>query len=314
MPKISIIMLTYNRENFLERAINSILSQSFFDFEFILVDNGSNDRSGKICDNFAKIDPRIKVIHKEKGSIGSGRNAGLSMAKGDYITFVDDDDYAMPKMIEVLYSNAIRYEADISLCGSYQELNGERKNRFVFEGIEVLDTEEAMIELLKREKYNVGTPTKLFKSDIFEKNNFSDDKKYDDINVVYKFFARAKRVVAFGEPLYVVNRHESNNSNFTRNNDWNEERLREYINAYEERTQYLIKQLPGIKDYVLYAKWSFMISMCNKIKIYRLQGCEQLYKYMINCLTNNYVEICVSEYITEKEKELLQEHIKLIGE
>lgn len=309
MPKVSIIMLTYNREQFVGRAIESILSQTLKDFEFIIVDNGSDDNSGKICDKYAQIDSRIKVIHKEKGNISSGRNAGLESAKGEYIGFVDDDDYALPFMFEVLYNNIIEYDADISLCGSYQEINGERSTRFVFDGLEVLSTEKAVIELLKREKYNIGTPTKLFKSYIFKENNFSLDKKYDDVNAVYKFFVSAKKVVACGEPLYVVNRHETNNSNFTRNNDWNKEKLSEYIKAYEERTEYLIKEVTNISDYVIYTKWSFFISMCNKIKLYNLQDCEELYGYMKKCLRENYYDFFECKYITEKERELLKRHV-----
>ncbi|MBE5812123.1 MAG: glycosyltransferase family 2 protein [Clostridiales bacterium] len=307
MPKISIIMLTYNREQFVERAIESILLQTFKDFELILVNNGSTDNSGSICDKFSKIDSRIKVIHKEKGNIASGRNAGLEIAQGEYIGFVDDDDYALPEMFEILYNNAIKYDADISLCGSYQEIKGERLPRFIFEGLEILDTENAVVELLKREKYNVGTPTKLFKRYIFEKNNFLTDKKYDDVNVVYKFFVSAKKVVACGEPLYVVNRHESNNSNFTRNNAWDEERLSEYIKAYEDRTEYLINKLPNIADYVIYTKWSYFISMCNKIKNYKLKDCENLYKYMKQCLLDNFEALYSSKYVTEEERYLIDE-------
>jgi len=90
MPEISIIMLLYNRENYVSRAIESILSQTFTDYEFIIVDNGSTDLGGVVCDKYAQQNEKIKVIHREKGNIGSGRNAGLDLAKGKYITFIDD--------------------------------------------------------------------------------------------------------------------------------------------------------------------------------------------------------------------------------
>ena len=90
---ISIIMLTYNREEFVGRAIESILSQTYRDFEYIIVDNGSTDRSGEIAEQYAKKDSRIRVIHKERGNIGSGRNTGLDAARGDEIAFIDDDDW-----------------------------------------------------------------------------------------------------------------------------------------------------------------------------------------------------------------------------
>ena len=102
--KISVVMLTYNRENFISEAIESILNQTETDFEFIIVNNGSTDKSGEIAEMYAKSDSRIKVIHIPKNSIGKGRNTGLDLAKGEYITFVDDDDIAEPDMLEFLYN------------------------------------------------------------------------------------------------------------------------------------------------------------------------------------------------------------------
>ena len=96
---ISVIMLTYNRENLVGRAIESILKQTFGDFEFIIVNNGSTDRSGQIADQYAAKDARIRVIHRERGNIGSGRNTGLNAAQGEYIAFIDDDDTCAPDFL-----------------------------------------------------------------------------------------------------------------------------------------------------------------------------------------------------------------------
>ena len=122
---ISVIMLTYNRESMVGRAIESILNQTYRDFEYIIVDNGSDDRSGEIADAYAAKDPRIKVLHIEKSNIGTGRNIGLDAATGEYITFIDDDDTAEPDMLEFLYGLAKEQDADISLSGSMKEVNGE---------------------------------------------------------------------------------------------------------------------------------------------------------------------------------------------
>jgi glycosyltransferase involved in cell wall biosynthesis len=93
MPEISIIMLTYNRRNYLKRSIESVLAQGCCDFEFIIVNNGSDDDSLEICKNYAKKDERITIVDITKGNIGRGRNAGLDIARGNFISFVDDDDY-----------------------------------------------------------------------------------------------------------------------------------------------------------------------------------------------------------------------------
>ena len=103
MVKVSVIMLTYNRETLVGRAIESILAQSMEDFEYIIVDNGSTDKSGEIAEEYAKKDARIRVLHIPKSNIGTGRNAGLDAAKGEYVTFIDDDDTAEPDMLEFLY-------------------------------------------------------------------------------------------------------------------------------------------------------------------------------------------------------------------
>nr|WP_325298490.1 glycosyltransferase family 2 protein [uncultured Oscillibacter sp.] len=115
---ISVIMLTYNRERLVSRAIESILNQTYRDFEFLIVDNGSTDKSGKIADTYAKQDARIRVIHRERGNIGAGRNTGLDAARGAYITFLDDDDWVEPDFLAFLWKMLEGSGADISICGT----------------------------------------------------------------------------------------------------------------------------------------------------------------------------------------------------
>lgn len=116
MPKISIIVPVYNVEKYMERSINSILNQTYTDIEVLLIDDGSLDNSGKICDEFAEKDSRVKVFHKENGGVSSARNLGLDNATGDYIGFVDPDDIIDPNMYNVLLDNLISSESDISFC------------------------------------------------------------------------------------------------------------------------------------------------------------------------------------------------------
>lgn len=170
---ISVIMLTYNRESMVGRAIESILNQTYRDFEYIIVDNGSDDRSGEIADAYAAKDPRIKVLHIEKSNIGTGRNIGLDAATGEYITFIDDDDTAEPDMLEFLYGLAKEQDADISLSGSMKEVNGEFLPNCMFDEKLVMTPEEAVITLLRRKKYNAAMPSKLMRREIFDKIRFA---------------------------------------------------------------------------------------------------------------------------------------------
>lgn len=120
-PLISIIVPVYRTEKFLPQCIESILAQTYQNLEIILIDDGSPDRSGAICDKYAEQDKRIIVIHKENGGVSSARNAGLKIAKGEYIGFVDSDDYIAPDMYEYLYGLIIRENVDIAMCNLCQE-------------------------------------------------------------------------------------------------------------------------------------------------------------------------------------------------
>ena len=151
---ISVIMLTYNRESLVPRAIESILNQTYRDFEYIIVDNGSTDKSGQIADEYAQKDDRIRVLHREKGNIGAGRNTGLDAARGDYIAFVDDDDWAEPDFLEFLLNLLEESAADVAICGAADKPFDEKR---------VMTAEEALIELMWRKKYNMAFPTKLFR-------------------------------------------------------------------------------------------------------------------------------------------------------
>lgn len=112
--KISVIVPIYKVEKYLNQCIDSILKQTFEDFELILVDDGSPDNSGAICDEYAAIDKRVVCIHKENGGLSSARNAGIEIARGEYIVFIDSDDFIASNMLDVIYGNMVNYSADIS--------------------------------------------------------------------------------------------------------------------------------------------------------------------------------------------------------
>lgn len=310
MPKISVIMLTYNREKFVARAIESVLKQDFKEFEYIIVDNGSTDNSGKIADEYAQRDNRIRVIHKEKGNIGSGRNSGLDVARGEYITFIDDDDVAYPDMLKFLYELVQTNGADVAVCGSEKEVENKILPNCIFKEVLIMDANEAVVELLKRKKYNAASPTKLWRKEIFNKIRFLDEGKYDDITVIYKLFSEAEKVVAHGTPKYCFFRHEGNNSDFTTNDKLlNPQQLDEYLHAFNERTYYLSGKLPKIAEYARYSEWSYMISMCNKIHSNNLENCNEQLNLIENELTTHFKEFYNSPYIQEFEQVWMEKYI-----
>lgn len=262
---ISVIMLTYNRETLVARAIESILAQTYRDFEFIIVDNGSTDSSGKIADTYSVRNSRIRVIHRKRGNIGAGRNTGLDAAQGEYLTFIDDDDWAEPDFLEFLLDLLEENQADVAICGAADKGFDEKK---------VMTAEEALIELMWRKKYNMAFPTKLFRRELMETLRFPEDGTYDDIALMYKLLAGAKRVAYHGVPKYTFYRHEGNNSAWTTHHELlTPETLDEYLHAYRTRTEWLSGLFPDSAAVWRYFEWSFMISMVEKVVRLKIPGC-----------------------------------------
>ena len=299
---ISVIMLTYNRENLVGRAIKSILCQTFRNFEFIIVDNGSLDQSGVIADKCAEQDSRIHVIHRERGNIGSGRNAGLDIARGEYITFIDDDDWCEPDFLEFLYTLAIENNADVSICGATDK---------AFDKKIIMNAEESLIELLWRKYYNVQFPTKLIAYKLFAGKRFSEKSKYDDIELMPHILVDAKCIAYHGLPKYTFYRHKGNNSAWTTNYALlTAENLDEYLCVYHERTQLLCNIFPDKAATWQYFEWSFMISMLEKLK--RLDAIKN-YEKQLNAIHNELKQnkdIFMScDLIQEFERVWVNEHV-----
>lgn len=126
-PKISIIVAVYKAEAYLHRCVESLLAQTFQDFEILLVDDGSPDHSGKICDDYARQDARIRVFHKENGGVSSARQCGMEHVKGEYVIHADPDDWVEPNMLEELYAKAKESNADMVICDLYEEYKHYKK-------------------------------------------------------------------------------------------------------------------------------------------------------------------------------------------
>lgn len=304
--KISVIMLTYNREALVARAIESVLGQTFTDFEFIIVDNGSTDQSGAIADQYAAKDERIRVIHKECGNIGSGRNAGLDAAAGEYIAFIDDDDWCEPDFLEFLYNLAEENSADVTICGAAGR---------VFEEKLTMNAEESVIELLWRKRYTMAFPTKLFKRELMIELRFPEQGAYDDIVIMYRLLAEANRIAYHGLPKYTFYRHESNNSAWTSNHSLlTLEALDAYLEAYQDRTSYLCGRFPDNALLWRYFRWSFQISMVEKITRLKLSDCYGRRDTLVCELREHRDEFLNSNVAADFEKGWLEMFVGEISE
>jgi glycosyltransferase involved in cell wall biosynthesis len=296
-------MLTYNREALVGRAIESVTAQTFRDFEFIVVNNGSSDRSGAIADEYAAKDNRLRVIHRERGNIGSGRNTGLDAATGEYIAFIDDDDWCEPDFLEFLYNLLTENNADVSICGSTDK---------IFDEEFILTAEEALTTLFWRKYYNVAFPTKMFSRRLAKKIRFPEDDVYDDISQMHKLLAFSNRIVYHGLPKYTFHRHETNNSAWTTNHNLLDSKtLDEYLRTYRERTEWLSELFPNNAAAWRYFEWSFMISMVEKVSRLNIKDCKEQLSTMLNELRESRNIFLNSEFILDFEKEWVEKYVSI---
>ena len=204
LPLISVIVPVYKVEPYLERCVRSILSQTYRNLEILLVDDGSPDRCGEMCDAFAKEDSRIRVIHKQNGGQSDARNQGLDRMTGELVGFVDSDDWVYPELYETLYRNLTAFDADIAECGVlkvYEDGKTETENAFreptCFEKTEGLET------FLVDDQIPSYPCTKLFRASLFETLRFPVGVIYEDLAFLHLVYARAERSVCIPENLYV---------------------------------------------------------------------------------------------------------------
>ena len=203
--KISVIIPVYNVESYLRFCLNSVIEQTYRNLEIILVDDGSPDNSGQICDEYEKKDNRVKVIHKENGGLSSARNAGLEIAKGEYISFVDSDDWIKPEFIEVLYNNLIKAEADISICKFQRKVHHCVENDYKInqqKEVLVFNRNQAVESMFVFNRFQSQVCTMLFKRHLFADIRFPFGRKYEDQFITYKLIWSSSRIVFTNEENY----------------------------------------------------------------------------------------------------------------
>ena len=212
---ISVIVPVYSVEEYLEKCVNSIINQTYKNLEIILVDDGTPDNCGKICDEFALRDNRVKVIHKTNGGLSSARNAGLDIMTGDYVAFVDSDDWIEDNMYECLLNNLVEFDADMSFGGVADELEGE--NGYKIAKISDYGCKEPfsedIIDAMRR--YFHGTWAawdKLYKASLFETIRFPVGEINEDEAIVIDLLSLCDKICYTPEVLYHYIKHKDSNS------------------------------------------------------------------------------------------------------
>lgn len=197
--------------DYLEDAIESVKSQSFTDWELILIDDGSTDRSPQICDEASSLNPSVITVHKKNGGLSSARNAGLEKAKGDFICFLDGDDILPPDALSNLSKWQKIYDADIT-CGSMHKFASagpvpslSSKNSFT---LEVLTADRAVEKILYQKGLDNSVSNKLYKARLWKNIRFREGISYEDLDVFYKVFFQSKKVISIPATVYLYRQRQ----------------------------------------------------------------------------------------------------------
>lgn len=229
-PKVSIIIPAYNIAPYLERCLESVRCQTYKELQIIIIDDGSGDQTGQIADTFAEKDKRFRVIHKENGGVSAARKTGLEQADGEYIGFVDGDDYIEPKMYEKLVELAVEYDADIAHCG-YQMVFPDRVD--LYHGtkqLKVQDTYTGVKDLLEGNLVEPGLWNKIYRRKLFNQINYDENIVInEDLLLNYFLFHRSEKAVFIDVPYY----HYMVRKNSASTSDWNEHKIKDPIYVLE---------------------------------------------------------------------------------
>ena len=280
-PKISVIVAVYNIEDYLERSVASICGQTYKNLEILLVDDGSTDSSGRLCDLLSERDGRIRVIHKKNGGLSDARNAGMEQITGDYVGFVDGDDYIEPEMYQAMLEEMIKHKAQVAVCSYNQIGEGADPCRAAGQTIPLSREEALELYLCGHESYRIYNSvwSKLFERELIRGFRFPVGKKSEDIMFTTRAFCKAKRLVYLDVPYYnyVIDRAGS-----IMNETAGKRRFEDEIPFWREQAAYLEEQ--GLTDFAEKSRYHFYRRMLFYFVEFMESGQKQYGKRLIDML------------------------------
>ncbi len=303
---ISVIIPVYNVENYLYKCVNSILCQTYKDIEIILIDDGSTDSSSSICDELKTMDNRIVVIHKNNGGLSSARNAGLKIAKGEYISFVDSDDLIHPQTFEIFFKTLIDTHSDIVFSDLFRFTEYESIINFNnFSNYEICEytTIDSLVHLLHNTIPSIiPACAKLYKRELFNNIHFPENKLHEDEFVAHKLLSASRKTSYIKLPLYYYYRGNTNSICASKMDD---KRFSDIIDAYNDRIDFIKKHHNELYEDSLVIILNKSAYLITKYKSYLSKNCYKttLIKYknyvnkaialkLINPLTNFDIYFC----------------------
>ncbi len=239
---ISVIIPVYNVEEYLEDCLSAVIRQTFRQFEVLLIEDGSEDKSIEICEKFCKKDERFKVFSSGHRGVSAARNLGIEKADGKYIVFIDSDDKIENDMLEYLYRGICNYHTQIAICG-IEIIEGKKKRKIAQKVPLVLTSEEALIEICKDGKIKNYLWAQIYEKKLFDGIRFPEGRIFEDIAVYYRVIERAEKIVLLDQIKYYYVRRKGSLS-FGKNKAANVQRCY----SYRERYEYLMTKYPVLKQ------------------------------------------------------------------
>lgn len=298
---LSVIVPVYNIENYIEKCIYSILNQTYKNLDIILVDDGSTDTSGIVCDNLAKKDHRIRVIHKQNGGLSDARNKGLDVAKGEYISFIDGDDYIEPDMYFDMMTSMREQQCDISVC---EILKTEPTRTIITKPYPygdteytILNKEKVIIDLLQ-DKIDVSACNKVYKREVINDTRFPYGKTNEDFPFMSRVLTKTNKVIVINKAYYNYIQRE----NSITTTAFNIKQFDKYYNCLDV-CDFIENNSPNVAIEAKHYLWYQTFCLLKKVYI---DGLEHTYfevvKEMRKTMKKNSLNIMISDNLTIKEK------------
>lgn len=278
---ITVIIPCYNVEKYLARCLNSLINQSYKNLEILIINDGSSDDSLAIAKKFAAQDQRITIYSKENGGLSSARNFGIQKAKGEYLSFIDSDDFIDPKFYEILYKNIITDNYLLSICdfaNVYEEIDSYP---VTYTKAYQLSTEKIIAEVLAAKKFSVSACNKLYHKSLFQDLKFEEGKIAEDAFIMIKLMAKCPQVIVTDSKLYIYchRKNSITTSKFSL-------KYLDVIEAYQLNYQFIQSNFPNLIQLANMRRiWSHFYVLDRLYPVY--QNYPQLEKELISFLKTN---------------------------
>ena len=286
-PLISVVIPVYNVAHYLPECIESVIAQTYKNTEIILVNDGSADSSGIICDEYAKKDNRIKVIHKPNGGLSSARNAGIDICTGEYITFIDSDDYIADDMIEQLYIALYNTKSDISVCNFTRKLPLDEEFNF---SVKTYSPKSALKEILIERRFRTSACAKLYKTKLFSEVRYPEGLIYEDYATAYKLFDIANRIVHINTAKYY---YRYNPESITRTRFKSDQF--DYFTVSDKLISFLENKYPEYRKYAINHSVRNAIAFMRKISACGFDD-EKIIDFLVNKIKPHIFGYCFSRF------------------